>query len=207
MRQAIASEFEKLVHLARAGASCASAIPSLAVLPPEGVSPEELARDLACHTNRYAPIGAGLQRTSVRFGWSAIGFAEIRDLNRHRTGTKYCPQVPRGFYFAADQIPAANPEKQAALLPHAAIGHRATESAARRLGDADPTYIYWSLLGTEYPFEHVTTADKFIYEAELRTGLGAHFRYAKHLRDVLALFYQRFPSTKGLILEGGAEPE
>jgi hypothetical protein len=62
-------------------------------------------------------------------------------------------------------------------------------------------------LGTEFPFEHVTTADKFIYEAELRTGLGAHFRYAKHLRDALALFYKRFPSTKGLILEGSAEPE
>jgi len=207
VREAIASDFEKRVQLARAGTSCASAIPSLAVLPPEGVTPEELARDLACHTNRYAPIGASLQRTSVRFGWSAIGFAEIRDLNRHRTGTKYCPQVPRGFYFAADQIPAANSESGAVLQPHAAIGRRATESAVRRLREGDPAHVYWALLGTEYPFEHVTTADKFIYEAELRTGVGAHFRYAKHLRDALALFYQRFPSTKGLILEGGAEPE
>jgi thymidylate synthase ThyX len=210
VQQAIAAEFEKLVHRARAATLCAnnaSAIPSLAVLLPDGVSAEELARDLAYHTNRYAPIGAGLQRTSVRFGWSAIGFAEIRDLNRHRTGTKYCPQVPQGFYFAADQIPSANNEKQAALLQWAATGQSATESAARRLREADPTYVYWTLLGTEYPFEHVTTADKFIYEAELRTGLGAHFRYAKHLRDALALFYQRFPSTKGLILEGSAEPE
>ncbi len=73
--------------------------------------------------------------------------------------------------------------------------------------ESDPSYIYWTLLGTEFPFEHVTTADKFIYEAELRTGIGAHFRYAKHLRDVLALFYKQFPSTKGLILEGSAEPE
>jgi hypothetical protein len=89
----------------------------------------------------------------------------------------------------------------------AAVGRRACESASRRLREADPTYVYWTLLGTEYPFEHVTTADKFIYEAELRTGLGAHFRYAKHLRDALALFYQQFPSTKGLILEGSAEPE
>jgi hypothetical protein len=75
------------------------------------------------------------------------------------------------------------------------------------LRNSNPAYVYWTLLGTEFPFEHVTTADKFIYEAELRTGLGAHFRYAKHLRDALALFYQRFPSTKGLILEGSAEPE
>jgi thymidylate synthase ThyX len=210
VQNAIAAEFAKLVHLARsapAGASGPSAIPSLAVLPPEGVSAEELASDLAHHTNRYAPIGASLQRTSVRFGWSAIGFAEIRDLNRHRTGSKYCPQVPKGFYHAADQIPSANEEKRTAMQPLAAIGQRATESATKRLREGDPTYVYWTLLGTEFPFEHVTTADKFIYEAELRTGLGAHFRYAKHLRDALALFYQRFPSTKGLILEGSAEPE
>ena len=70
-----------------------------------------------------------------------------------------------------------------------------------------PSGQYWMLLGTEYPFEHVTTADKFIYEAELRTGLGAHFRYAKHLRDVLALWYEKFPATRKLILEGDAEPE
>jgi thymidylate synthase ThyX len=210
VRQAVASEFAKLVERATKTAPCAkdaSAIPSLSVLAPEGVSPEELAGDLAYHTNRYAPIGTSWQRTSVRFGWSAIGFAEIRDLNRHRTGAKYCPPVPQGFYFAADQIPAANEEKAMALQPGADIGRRATASASRRLREADPTYIYWTLLGTEYPFEHVTTADKFIYEAELRTGVGAHFRYAKHLRDALALFYQRFPSTKGLILEGSAEPE
>jgi thymidylate synthase ThyX len=210
VRQAIAAEFDKLVQTARAAAKGAgepSATPSLAVLPPPGISPDELARDLAYHTNRYAPVGTSLQRTSVRFGWSAIGFAEIRDLNRHRTGSKYCPQIPKGFYFAADQIPAANESQRAALQSLAAIGRRATEIALGRLRDCDPTYVYWTLLGTEYPFEHVTTADKFIYEAELRTGLGAHFRYAKHLRDALSLFYRQFPSTKGLILEGSAEPE
>lgn len=210
VQQAIAAEFEKLVQQARSAPSLAgesSAIPSLAVLPPGGISEEDWARDLSYHTNRYAPIGTALQRTSVRFGWSAIGFAEIRDLNRHRTGSKYCPLVPQGFYFAADQVPAADEAKRTQLRRLSEIGRRATESAARRLRESDPTYVYWTLLGTEYPFEHVTTADKFIYEAELRTGLGAHFRYAKHLRDALALFYQRFPSTRGLILEGSAEPE
>jgi hypothetical protein len=98
-------------------------------------------------------------------------------------------------------------EKRTRLDGLAAIGRQATAAAARRLAESSPAYIYWTLLGTEFPFEHVTTADKFIYEAELRTGLGAHFRYAKHLRDALALFYERFPSTRGLILEGAAEPE
>ena len=71
----------------------------------------------------------------------------------------------------------------------------------------EPTGIYFALLGTQFPFEHTTTADKFLYEAELRTGTGSHFRYAKHLHDVLALWYERYPATRGLILEGSAEPE
>ncbi len=29
----------------------------------------------------------------------------------------------------------------------------------------------------------------------------------RHLRDVLALWYEQFPETRGLILEGSAEPE
>jgi hypothetical protein len=63
------------------------------------------------------------------------------------------------------------------------------------------------LLGTQVAFEHTTGADKFIYEAELRTGLGAHFRYARHLHDALTLWYDRFPETRGLVLEGASEPE
>jgi hypothetical protein len=93
------------------------------------------------------------------------------------------------------------------LLEQAKIGRCASAKAHRLLQKPEPSYIYWSLLGTEYPFEHTTTADKFIYEAELRTGLGAHFRYAKHLHEVLALWYERFPATRGLVLEGSAEPE
>lgn len=220
VQQALAAEFEKLAGLARRENPSwkdsplsnpqAQAIPFLSVMPPQGISPQDLARDLACHPNRYAPIGSSLQRMSVRFGWSAIGFAEIRDLNRHRTGTKYCPLAPQGFYFALDQLPASadtSGQRRAMLLQQARTGREASARADAFLRQADPACIYWSLLGTEYPFEHTTTADKFIYEAELRTGLGAHFRYARHLRDALALWYEKFPSTKGLILEGSAEPE
>jgi len=218
-RQAIAAEFGKLVRMARhessrgqnsRQAASEAGVPFLSVLPPAGVSEEEIARDLSYHENRYSPVGSSLQRMGVRFGWSAIGFAEIRDLNRHRTGTKYCPQVPKGFYFGFDQIPdmsAACEEKRARLTKLADIGRQSTAKAHQRLAESDPAYVYWTLLGTEYPFEHTTTADKFIYEAELRTGVGAHYRYAKHLRDALALFYQQFPCARGLILEGSAEPE
>ena len=46
-------------------------------------------------------------------------------------------------------------------------------------------YVYSLLLGAQTPFEHSTHADKFIYEAELRTGMGAHYRYAEHLSAAL----------------------
>lgn len=41
-----------------------------------------------------APQWAELRRTPVRFGWDQISFGDIRDLNRHRTGTKVCLLMP-----------------------------------------------------------------------------------------------------------------
>jgi thymidylate synthase ThyX len=182
---------------------------SLEVMLPPDCDPIELTTDLRFHDNRYAWMGSQLRRTSVRFGWHAVSLAEIRDLNRHRTGSKYCPLVPAGFYCAADALP---PRKSAdsysaELANLAKTGVKSLQAAHKKLAEGQHSYIYWSTLGTQYKFEHVTTADKFIYEAELRTGTGAHFRYAKHLRDALNLWYIHFPATRGLILEGSAEPE
>jgi thymidylate synthase ThyX len=208
-QQVLAREFAKLVEQAHQKPK-PPAEAALSLLLPDGISSDEISRDLAWHNNRYAPVGSSLHRISVRFGWSAIAFAEIRDLNRHRTGTKYCPQIPQGFYCAADQLPAdltGIDRGRSVLLQATETGISASTLAGKFLKDGDSAYIYWALLGTEFPFEHVTTADKFIYEAELRTGLGAHFRYAKHLRDALALWYGQFPATRGLVLEGSAEPE
>ncbi len=215
-RKAIRDEFRAVVDRARAGeqpgdrpsiAQPGLATARLAVLLPEGVGERELAAALANHSNRYAPFGSALQRTAVRFGWDAMTFAEIRDLNRHRTGTKYSPQAPGGFYFAADQLPAEAESRRQQLAALGGVGGGASAQCLNLLRKGDFAHVYWSLLGTEYPFEHTTTADKFLYEAELRTGLGAHYRYAKHFRDMLAQWYERFPATRAGILEGGAEPE
>jgi len=179
----------------------------LEVMPAPG--PERFAGDLKYHDNRYAWFGAGLRRCAVRFGWEAVTMAEIRDLNRHRTGTRYCPLVPQGFYYAADQVPSPGQraEDLDRLRQAAEVGRAAAARGRELLAAGDPSYVYWTLLGTQYPFEHTTTADKFIYEAELRTGVGAHFRYAHQLREALELWYARYPETRGLILEGSAEPE
>lgn len=170
-------------------------------LPPSHCN---FAKDLAFHENRYAWMGDGLKRTAVRFGWEAVAMAELRDLNRHRTGTKYCPLVPRGFYAAQDEWPIDNPN---VFQINCAPGQNLSRRARTLLADGDGSFLYWTLLGTQYFFEHTTTADKFIYEAELRTGTGAHYRYAKHLHDALQLWFETFPETRGLVLEGSAEPE
>ncbi len=118
--------------------------------------------DLEFHDNRYAYLGETLRRTGVRFGWDAVAFAEIRDLNRHRTGTKYCPFVPQGFYHAADQLPEdfAGADAYETL---GAAGGAASAWARDLLGNGEASYVYGTLLGTQFPFEHMTTADKFLY--------------------------------------------
>jgi thymidylate synthase ThyX len=180
----------------------------LEMFPSRDFVPPQFTHDLQYHDNRYAWLGPQLRRSAIRFGWDAVAFAEIRDLNRHRTGTKWCPFVPQGFYAALDQIPVdATTEIKDQLHAQSTLGRNGAARARQLLASGDMTYVYWTTLGTQVPFEHTTTADKFLYEAELRTGTGAHFRYASHLRDVLALWYEQFPDTRDLVLEGSAEPE
>ena len=205
----IMREMDKVILLAQEANPCLEQNASIthpdtayfeALLPPGSIS---FSGDLAFHNNRYAWIGSDLQRSSFRFGWEAVGIAEIRDLNRHRTGTKYCPPIPKGFYWAADQMP----EHDEGYFALGEFGRKTSLIALNTLRAGDVSHVYWNLLGTQLPFEHVTTGDKFVYEGELRTGAGAHFRYAKHLRNVLTLSYQKFPELKEVILEGTAEPE
>ncbi len=162
---------------------------------------KDFVEDLEFHSDRYAHIGTSLQMTPVQFGWSRIAFGDARDLNRHRTGSKTTHFTPSGFYGATDQT------EEVRLHEIARTGAKINFQAFQELSGMQPTFIYWTLLGSQFGFQHTTTADKFIYEAELRTGVGAHYRYAKHLHDVLELWYQKFPLTRGLILEGSAEPE
>jgi len=182
----------------------------LEVIATSDIQEVNIVESLQFHDNRYSWVGNSLQRLSVRFGWSAVAFAEIRDLNRHRTGSKYCPLLPQGFYSALDQIPKdveEYPTNQKLLQNLGSIGEQSLYSAHNLMLNHDYTYIYWLLLGTQFPFEHLTTGDKFIYEGELRTGTGSHFRYAKHLHDVLDLWFQKYPASKSFVLEGSSEPE
>lgn len=147
--------------------------------------------------NRYSTPGEAIRRMFVRFAWNNISLAELRDLNRHRSGYRFTPLTPTGFYLPPEvQYPAALLEKQNALI----------EKLAKE-GPANGSHLYGYLLGVQVPFEHSTHADKFIYEVELRTGMGAHFRYAEHLSAVCQEFLRQVPEAKPFIKIGTAEPE
>lgn len=147
--------------------------------------------------NRYGRHGRGTRRMRVTFAWNNLALAELRDLNRHRTGHRCTPLIQAGLYLPPEIDASAHRElfqEQTALL---------RELLERK----SPAYPYALLLGSQTPFEHTTTADKFIYEAELRTGLGAHFRYAEHLSAALRKFFEEVPEAREWVEEGTAEPE
>jgi thymidylate synthase ThyX len=147
--------------------------------------------------NRYGQCGPAIRRMRVTFAWNNLAIAELRDLNRHRTGHRYTPLIQAGFYLPPEVPRAPN----AGLLADQ-LG--LTRELHQR---GSPAYVYSLLLGAQTPFEHSTHADMFIYEAELRTGMGAHFRYAEHLSASLGEFFRQVPDAKAWVAEGTAEPE
>ncbi len=158
------------------------------------------------HVNRYSPFNDQIRRSSARFGWAEVGFAEIRDLNRHRTGNKYCPQVPIGFSLPLNQIPDGMDFEEFRHIVEIRDKFR-QYSSVETLLEGHPEYVYLLSLGTTFPFEHVTTLDKLIYEIELRTGVGTHFAYAAKLRQTARLLFEVLPSLTDVVQIGTSEPE
>lgn len=160
---------------------------------------QSIAEALNHRGNRYAQQGTATRRMRVSFAWNNMAIAELRDLNRHRTGHRYTPLIQAGFYLPPE-ISHATPE-------HAALLAEQRELTRELMQRGSPAYVYSLLLGAQTPFEHSTHGDKFIYEAELRTGMGAHFRYAEHLSAALREFLKHVPEARAHVVEGTAEPE
>lgn len=165
--------------------------------PPWLPEKQPVAEALRHRANRYGYQGTATRRMRVTFAWNNLALAELRDLNRHRTGHRYTPLIQAGFYLP----PEIRHADHAALLEE----QRALTGELLKRGSA--AYVYTLLLGAQTPFEHSTHADKFIYEAELRTGMGAHFRYAEHLSAALKAFCDQVPTARDWVVEGTAEPE
>lgn len=162
--------------------------------------------DFKYHTNRYARIGRSADRITIKFAIPNIAMAELRDLNRHRTGYKYCPTKPSGFYGAVDQL-SMEKTKDNSFLERIIFGRRACERQKVLVVQLDQSHAYWGLLGTQYYYEHGTTLAKVAYEIALRTGPGSHYKYAEHMTEVHDKLVEIIPSLKGKILLGSAEPE
>jgi thymidylate synthase ThyX len=165
--------------------------------PPWLPETQPIPEALRHRANRYGHQGTATRRMRVSFAWNNMALAELRDLNRHRTGHRYTPLIQAGFYLP----PEIRHADHAALLAEQLA---LTRELMRR---GSPAYVYSLLLGAQTPFEHSTHADKFIYEAELRTGMGAHFRYAEHLSAALREFLRQVPEARDWVVEGTAEPE
>jgi thymidylate synthase ThyX len=158
---------------------------------------QPVAESLRHRANRYGQQGQATRRMRVAFAWNNMALAELRDLNRHRTGNRYSPLIQAGFYLP--------PEIQHS--GHSTLLDDQMELTRELMRRGSPAYVYSLLLGAQTPFEHSTHADKFIYEAELRTGMGAHFRYAEHLSLALRAFLDQVPEAREWVVEGTAEPE
>lgn len=165
--------------------------------PPWLGEDQSIEQALRHRTNRYGYQGTATRRMRVTFAWNNMAIAELRDLNRHRTGHRYTPMIQAGFYLPPE-IPRG---------PHRALLDQQASLTRELLKRGSPAYVYSLLLGAQTPFEHGTHADKFIYEAELRTGMGAHFRYAEHLSAALREFFRQIPDARRWVVEGTAEPE
>ncbi len=166
-------------------------------MPPFLTETQPVAEALRHRANRYGHQGAATRRMRVTFAWNNLALAELRDLNRHRTGHRFTPLIQAGFYLPSEIRHA----------DHAGLLADQLELTRELMARGSPAYVYSLLLGAQTPFEHSTHADKFIYEAELRTGMGAHFRYAEHLSAVLRVFFQQVPEARDWVVEGTAEPE
>jgi hypothetical protein len=163
-------------------------------LPPT----QTLAQSTEGKANRYSMAGEHLSRIFVRSAWNNIAIAELRDLNRHRTGYRFSPLVPVGFYLPPEIDPTA----------HEGFLKRWSRFVQKLAAQGGASALpYTLLLGTQVAFEHGQQADKFVYEVELRTGMGAHFRYAEHMVPVAEKFFEKVPEARGFTKIGTAEPE
>lgn len=168
----------------------------------------EMITSLKTRNNRYDACGDDFRLRPVQFFVPSISFAEIRDLNRHRTGNKKLSLYPKGFYDTLDAYEDAksiNSNIESHVLFDLKRQSINMFEAIRKM--PAEAGLYSLPLGAQFDFWHTTTFEKFIYEAELRTGKGVHYKYAEHMRLILGDLYTQMPELKGLILEGSAEPE
>lgn len=181
------------------------------------ITEESLSQAIMHRENRYSYAGAGVNRIMVRFGWTGLSIGDLRDLNRHRTGSKFFNFIPRGVYLADDtdepflnEMPLTyqrSRQNNPIIIRARNVAEEASKLALNALQNGDPCFMYSLPFGAQCYFEHTTTLKHFLYEAELRTGLGAHFSYANRMSDCFEILKKKYPKMCSQIKLGNAEPE
>ena len=134
--------------------------------------------------NRYDRCGMKSRLTPIQLSWHGMAIAEARDLNRHRTGERYYEATHLGLYLPNEVREGID----AVTFSSFTNAHREILSIGKNLsfgGVPGAALPYALVLGSQGSFYRTTTLAKFAYETELRTGPGAHFRYAEHYRSAL----------------------
>jgi len=166
-----------------------------------------LRRDIQERENRYDRCGFVSRLTSIQVEWSGMAIAEARDINRHRTGERFFDATHRGLFLPTEvRLDASRETLIRFWEAHQAVLRLGVSTP---LGGVQGALLPYSLvLGSQGTFYRTTTLAKFAYEAELRTGPGAHFRYAQHYRDALEKLYPllRYDDQDSIPI-GEAEPE
>jgi thymidylate synthase ThyX len=164
----------------------------------------KLAHDISGRENRYDRCGKSARTTAISVTWKELPIAELRDLNRHRTGGRNSSLDHQGFYLPPEVLALAEADLE---LKTELESFLTCMDAVSLVCPAHLT-SYIRFLGSITKFSHTTTVDKYVYTAELRTGLGAHFLYAeKYKESVMALAESGYPLTAQNINLGTAEPE
>jgi len=160
---------------------------------------KQLADSISIRENRYDRCGVVARQTPISIFWPQLPIAELRDLNRHRTGGRFSPLSHEGFYLPREVTSLGLDADINAFLEE--LNEFAATVPASLAG-------YIRFLGSITSYSHSTMFDKYVYTTELRTGAGAHFLYAEKYRETVeALQAQGYSATVANIHLGDAEPE
>jgi thymidylate synthase ThyX len=166
----------------------------------------EIEKSFEGKKNRYSVCGQTIKRIPTRVYWDAMALAEVRDLNRHRTGFRASHTIPQGFYIPKEIYDIARENNDISMLLNTFLNSY-KQTISLGLNKQPEILAYLLFLGTQVPFEHTQQLDKLIYETELRTGLGAHYKYAEHLKEAYTELVKEFPEIQKHVEIGTAEPE
>jgi len=145
--------------------------------------------------DRYSFTERSLSLSTASYKITGLPIAELRDLNRHRSGSKIAEFSYSNGFYVPEEVSFSED-----FIERLSLFNEKVHS------------VYTRLLGNTVDFTHMSSLDKIIYEIELRTGLGAHFVYSDIMTRVASSLIDRIYAKEGFnigeyIILGKAEPE